>query len=407
MYTILSAIDNYFSQIQERKKSFVSTVTKTTPQREARTIRTKWVNWLVISATLLIWVILAGILFWVFGQISRALILFAIAALFAYALYPLVKLLQRILPRPFAIAIVYLLVLTALMFLLYMVINTIVHQLTSLIQFVESYLNGSKSNEVQGIVDTLGRFGITQQQLASSGQQLVAQLQGATRNVVPVVSNVFSLVFNTILVALLSIYLLFSGPRTVSWLHTNAPVNQRGRVRSLIETVSRVVGGYIRGNILLAIVISTLTGIGLALIGVPYPFLLATIAFVMEFIPVIGIYVTGFAILLLALSQGWLVVLLAVGLMLLLQLLENNLLAPRILGGSIGLSPIVTILALIIGSDLFGIAGAFFAAPMAGLIQALVQALWIQWRERNAELFTENEEKDETRTPEDAGETTS
>jgi predicted PurR-regulated permease PerM len=120
----------------------VSTVTKTTPQREARAIRTKWVNWLVISATLLIWVILAGILFWVFGQISRALILFAIAALFAYALYPLVKLLQRILPRPFAIAIVYLLVLTALMFLLYMVINTVIHQLTSLIQLVESYLNG-------------------------------------------------------------------------------------------------------------------------------------------------------------------------------------------------------------------------------------------------------------------------
>jgi predicted PurR-regulated permease PerM len=93
--------------------------------------------------------------------------------------------------------------------------------------------------------------------------------------------------------------------------------------------------------------------------------------------------------------------------MLLLQLLENNLLAPRILGGSIGLSPIVTILALIIGSDLFGIAGAFFAAPMAGLIQALVQVLWIQWRERNAELFTENEEKDEARNPDDTVEKTS
>jgi predicted PurR-regulated permease PerM len=407
MRIILSVIGNYFSRIQERRKTSVSTVTKTTPQREARAIRTKWVNWLVISATLLIWVILAGILFWVFGQISRALILFAIAALFAYALYPLVKLLQRILPRPFAIAIVYLLVLTALMFLLYMVINTVIHQLTSLIQLVESYLNGSRDSEVQGIVDMLGQFGITQQQLASSGQQLVAQLQGAARNVVPVVGNVFSLVFNTILVALLSIYLLFSGPRTVRWLHANAPVKQRGHVRSLIETISRVVGGYIRGNILLAIVISTLTGIGLALIGVPYPFLLATIAFVMEFIPVIGIYVTGFAILLLALSQGWLVVLLAVGLMLLLQLLENNLLAPRILGGSIGLSPIVTILALIIGSDLFGIAGAFFAAPMAGLIQALVQVLWIQWRERNAELFTENEEKDEARNPDDTVEKTS
>jgi putative heme transporter len=177
-------------------------------------------------------------------------------------------------------------------------------------------------------------------------------------------------------------------------------VTSRTHIITLLDTLSRVVGGYIRGNLLLAVVISTLTGIGLALIGVPYPFLLAVVAFVMEFIPVVGIYVTGFAILLLAISQGWLVVVLAVGLMLLLQLLENNLLAPRILGGSIGLSPIVTILALIIGSDLFGVAGAFFAAPTAGLIQALVQAFWIQWRDQHAELFPD--EKGEAALQKDA-----
>jgi predicted PurR-regulated permease PerM len=311
----------------------------------------KWRNWLVISATLLIWVVLAGILFWVLGQILRALIIFAIAALFAYALYPLVKLLQRILPRPVAIAIVYVLVLSALMLLLYSVANTIVDQLTSLTQLLESYIHGPRKNQLQGLIDSLQQFGITRQQITSSSQQLVSQLQGAARNVVPVVSNLLSLAFNTILVALLSIYFLFSGPRTVKWLRNNTPVTHRARVSSLIDIVSHVVGGYIRGNILLALVISTLTGVGLALIGVPYPFLLATVAFVMEFIPVIGIYITGFAILLLAISKGWLIVVLAVGLILLLQLLENNLLAPRILGGSIGLSPIVTIsLALLVPS---------------------------------------------------------
>ncbi|GHO63348.1 AI-2E family transporter [Ktedonobacter sp. SOSP1-52] len=357
----------------------------------------KWRNWLVISATLLIWVVLAGILLWVLGQISRALIIFAIAALFAYALYPLVKFLQRILPRPVAIAIVYVLVLSALMLLLYSVANTIVDQLTSLTQLLESYIHGPRKNQLQGLIDGLQQFGLTRQQITSSSQQLVSQLQGAARNVVPVVSNLLSLAFNTILVALLSIYLLFSGPRTVKWLRNNTPTTHRARVSSLIDIVSHVVGGYIRGNILLALVISTLTGVGLALIGAPYPFLLATVAFVMEFIPVIGIYITSFAILLLAISKGWLIVVLAVGLMLLLQLLENNLLAPRILGGSIGLSPIVTILALIIGSDLFGIAGAFFAAPTAGLIQALVQAFWTQWRKQHIELFPE-EKADESKT---------
>jgi predicted PurR-regulated permease PerM len=380
----------------------MSTTVDTTPPARSNTptVGTKWRNWLIISATILIWVVLLGILFWILGQIARALILFAIGALIAYALSPLVKLLQRILPRPVAVAMVYLLVLSGLMFLLYSIANTVVHQLTSLARFVESYINGPRSNQLQGIVDSLGQFGITRAQLTSSGQQLVSQLQGAASNVVPVVSNLFSLVFNTILIALLSIYLLFSGPRTVKWLRTRTPVTSRTHIITLLDTLSRVVGGYIRGNLLLAVVISTLTGIGLALIGVPYPFLLAVVAFVMEFIPVVGIYVTGFAILLLAISQGWLVVVLAVGLMLLLQLLENNLLAPRILGGSIGLSPIVTILALIIGSDLFGVAGAFFAAPTAGLIQALVQAFWIQWRDQHAELFPD--EKGEAALQKDA-----
>ena len=76
---------------------------------------------------------------------------------------------------------------------------------------------------------------------------------------------------------------------------------------------------------------------------------------------------------LLALTQGLVTGLLALGIVLVLQLLENNVLAPRIVGRAVGINPIINVFALIAGTNLFGVAGAFFAAPVAGILQALMQ----------------------------------
>ena len=81
--------------------------------------------------------------------------------------------------------------------------------------------------------------------------------------------------------------------------------------------------------------------------------------------------------------------LLALGIVLVLQLLENNVFAPRIMGRAVGINPIINVFALIAGTNLFGIAGAFFAAPVAGIIQALVKALWEDWRKQHPEQFPE------------------
>ncbi len=320
---------------------------------------------------------------------AQAFLLVAIGALLAYTIYPLVTLLQRSMPRPLAIAIVYLLFLGALSALIYFVIVTFVDQATSLTQYIRGVINGDRTNQLQPILDTLKQFGVTQQQLRDLGQQLLGQLQGVIRNVVPVVTNVFNVFLNTILVAMLSIYFLLSGPRAVHWLRTKTPASQRKNVRFVLDTLGTVIGGYIRGNILLATVISTLTGIGIAIVGVPYPFLLAILTFILEFIPVVGIYITSVAVVLLALTQGWVTGVLALAVVLILQLLENNVFVPRILGRSVGINPIVNVFALIAGTNLFGIAGAFFAAPVAGLIQAFMRALWSNWREQHPEQFPE------------------
>jgi len=194
-----------------------------------------------------------------------------------------------------------------------------------------------------------------------------------------------------VLVALFSIYFVLYGPAMTYWLRTKTPESQRGRIDFLLKTLRRVVGGYIRGTVLLALIIGVLMGIGLAIIGIPYAFLLAVFAFALEFLPVLGVYITSIAILAVALTQGWITALITLVFLIVVETLENNILTPRIVGRAVGLNPIITIFALLAGVELFGIIGGLFSTPIVGMIQAIIVAWWQAWKKRHPEQFPEEQ----------------
>lgn len=356
------------------------------------TSTTAWMRRLIISLTILIWLVLAIAFLWLLGHIVDAVILLAIGALVAYAIYPLVQLLQRVMPRPLAIGIVYIAVLSGLIALLYFVVRTVIEQLTSLILYIQSIISSPQNSPLQPLLNALNSFGISTAQLQSFGEQLLLQLEGIVANVIPILSNLFNIYINAILVITLSIYFLGTGPRATTWLRNKTPLEHRHQISFLLRTLGHVLGGYIRGTILLGAVISILTGIALTIIGVPYAFLLAVFAFVMELIPVIGIFITAIAIVLLALTKGLFTAVLALGIDIILQSLESNILSPRIIGESLGLNPIIIIFSVIAGAELYGILGALFAAPLAALIQALIVVYWREWRANHPEEFPKDDQ---------------
>nr|MBA2679002.1 AI-2E family transporter [Ktedonobacteraceae bacterium] len=197
-----------------------------------------WTKRLVVSLTVLVWIVLAGLLLWLIGRIAQAVLLLAIGALLAYTIYPLVKWLQRFIPRALAVTVVYLIVLAAISLLIYFVAITFIEQARSLIQYVQGVINGDRTNQLQPIFDALQQFGVTQEQLKQFGQQILSQLESVVGNILPVVSNVFSIFLNTVLVAMLSIYFLFSGPRATTWLKTKTPASQRKRINFVLDTLS-------------------------------------------------------------------------------------------------------------------------------------------------------------------------
>ena len=356
-------------------------------KRQDAHVNAKWQRRRDIPLAILAWLALAIIALNAIGYVGRTVIILIIAGLLAFALAPAVKFLERFMPRFLAILIVYLVVLSGISFLVYMVINTAASQIGSLATNLQALTTPGKGGQPTPLESLLSRFGITTAQVQSARSQVVAQIEGLAGSVVPLLTGVFNTVLDMIVVAVISIYLLVDGERISRWLRTNMPTGQQGRVRFLLHTLERVVGGYIRGQLILSTFIGVVVGVGMAIFHVPYAVLLGVLAFVLEFIPVLGTLTSGAICVLIALTQGWLIAVLVLGYFVVVHILEGDVLGPRIVGKAVGLHPIVSLAALIAGAELFGIIGALLASPVAGVIQALIVAIWTEWKVMHPDQF--------------------
>lgn len=349
------------------------------------TVNSKWARRRDIPLAILAWVAVVGVIFWGASHIVRTILLLILAALLAYALAPAVRVLRRYMPRFLAILIVYLLVLVAVSLLFYLVVTSAIDQVRSLVGFVRVQLTPTHSGQLSPFEQTLRSFGITQAQITTARDQITSRVEALAGGVLPFLTGLFDVILNTILVAVISIYLLLDGSRLTNWLQRNAP--RPARADFILETLQRVVGGYIRGQLFLCLLIGVLVGIVTFLFHVPYALLLGVLAFILEFIPIIGTLVSGAICVLLALTQGWLIAVAVLACFVGIHILEGDIIGPRVVGQAIGLHPVVSLAALIAGGELFGIWGALFASPVAGVLQVIVVAIWKQWRETHPEEF--------------------
>jgi predicted PurR-regulated permease PerM len=352
---------------------------------------TKWARRRDIPIAILAWLGLGGVILWLAGYIARSLLVVTVAALLAFALTPAVKLLRRVMPRVLAVIIVYLVVLSGISLLLYAIVNTTIDQVSSLAETIKTFLTPQGQQQSVPIVQFFARFGITTSQLQQVGQVIESQATGIVSNALPFLSGIADFMLNVIIVAVLSIYLLLDGPRGIGWLRRNAPMIQRERTHFFLDTLERVIGGYIRGQLIMSSTVGLLVGVGMTLLGVPYGVLLGVVAFILEFVPIIGTILSGVLCVLLALSKGWLIALFVLIYFIVVHVLEGDILAPRIVGRAVGVHPAVSLFALLAGAELFGIWGAVLGSPLAGLIQAVLVTIWQDWRANHPEQFPEEE----------------
>jgi len=343
----------------------------------------RWQRALYLPLAILAWLAVLVVVGWLLGHITKTIVMLALAGVLAFALAPLASFLARWMPRMMAIGLAYVLGVAVVVGLGAFIVATVTGQVTALVTNLPTYSDQMQSYAPR-LIQLLGPFGVTPEALTGTQDQVVGGLESwgtsVARESVSRLAAVASAVIDALLILILSVYLAANGPELVDWLHQAVPPNNQRHVRFLVSVVNRVVGGYVRGTFTLATLIGVMVGVGLWLFGVPYAAMLGVLAFFMEFIPVLGVFITGAAAFLLALFHGWQLALIVLGYFVVAHIVEADVVGPRILGKAIGIHPAVGLVAFLAGTELFGIWGALFAAPMAGLLQAAITAAWLELR---------------------------
>lgn len=184
------------------------------------------------------------------------------------------------------------------------------------------------------------------------------------------------LVSSALLTFVFLLYLLTGGDAVWRWIEGRFSAGRRSRVASAGAAAWNAAGGYIRGIALVALIDSTIIGLGMLIIGTPHAGTLILLSFVSLFIPILGAWVSGTIIVLVTLgSQGSGAALAMAVVILVAQQLDSMFVTPLVYQKTVSLHPIVTLAGVLIGTQLLGIVGAFLTVPMIAVAWAVWTAL--------------------------------
>lgn len=323
---------------------------------------------------------ITAVLMWALYLIRAPLLLIYVSALFATGLAPLVRIIERQrivtisrrrLPRAAAILVIYATVLGAIGALAAAVIPPLVRQSQDLWKRLPDYLDQAQQRLASwGIISLDSSFKEFLQQAPAGSGDAVSVFLGA---VFGFVGGILGLV--TIL--LLTFYMLVDSERMFGLFVRMFPKGERNRVSSISALAADKISAWLSGQMLLGLIIGTLSAIGYALMGVPYFFVLAVITGIGEMIPMVGPLLAAVPAVLVALTVSPGLALGVAAFCWVLQLLENNVLVPKVMGDTVGLSAVTVIASLVIGSELLGFVGALLAVPTAAIVQVLIEELYL------------------------------
>lgn len=306
-------------------------------------------------------------------KVQAVVVLLIVGILLATAIAGPVEFLTRRarLPRPLAILLVYLALLALLLGFFSLIIPPLAEQVTSFVRAAPALLADWRAR-LEGSDNPLLRNAAMRVFRVFNDQLQGGTLPLPTNLAVGFVSGVGGGLVSLFTVFLIAFYWLTEKARIKRAVGRLAPTRQQGRIYHLWEEVELKLGSWIRGQLLLMLVIGASATVAYGLLGLPFWFLLGLIAGLTEAIPNLGPVLGAIPAVLLALSVDWKLALAVVAFVTVLQLVENAVLVPRIMKGALGLSPLTVILAILAGGEFRGVAGALLAVPIAGALSVIL-----------------------------------
>jgi predicted PurR-regulated permease PerM len=319
---------------------------------------------------------MAGLLY----LLRETLFIFVVALLFAYLLWPLVKLLDRWLPgrsKVLALTLVYLALVGFLIVLGIAIGSRVVQQANALAARLPELLSRFQPPPAPAVSPSAQTVKITvlstvQQQLAQHSRDLLALLPSAALGVI---SRAGSLIF-IVLVPILSFFFLKDGQEI-----RGAALGfvAEGPHRELVERIAAdlhvLLAQYMRALVLLGVVASLSYGLFFSVIGVPYGILLAAVAFPLEFIPLVGPLAGATIVLLVAGLSGSHHLLAVFVFLLAFRFLQDYVVSPQLLSAGMKLHPLLVIFGVLAGGSIAGVAGCFLSVPVLATLRIVYRQL--------------------------------
>lgn len=310
----------------------------------------------------LLLVVLGVVFVW---QIRDIVVILFIAFILVQALNPAVIWLgKRGIPRLISLILIYLSLVGVVVATLSLIMPPLIDQLR-LLEANVPYL----ISKVRPLYDSLPASLNVQQVLTS----VTNQLGNFTGDIVTVATRFFGGLFSVLMVFVISFYLLIDEKQLDSLLQLVIPSRLTGEARRVLEKIGYKVGGWVRGQILINIIMGLSTWLVLSIIGMPYALTIGVLAAVFETLPVIGPIVVEVIAIIIALGTGsWGLAIAGLIAFTLLQQLEGHFIVPNVMRQAVGLSPVVIIVSLLVGATVAGLPGAMLAVPSAAVISVLV-----------------------------------
>lgn len=320
-------------------------------------------------------------------QFIDAILLLLLSMTVAYLVTPLANVLeerQRI-PRVVATLLTYLIVLAIAALITYILVSSLIGQLTGFSTTITNF-TAAIPKQYSSTIDFLkNRVGIPQDRIDATINQVGLQVSSVAKVAANHIINLAFLLTNTLIdtliVIIVSFYLTSDGRRMRNSIINVVPKSSVATVLLFEHSLVRVVGRYIRGQLTLALIIGVLTSLVCTLFGLPqFAIIFGVLGFLFETIPMVGPFLASILPILtsLLLPDPFPRTIFILISFIAIQLIESNILGPRIVGRAVGLHPVVSIIALLAFTRLFGAAFGAFGGAMGALIATpIVAALWV------------------------------
>ncbi len=294
-------------------------------------------------------------------------VIFTSSTILAFLLNHPVRWLNRWLPHHIAVFIVFTVAMTLIGGVVVTIGLAVLSQSQPLIDNLTVFLT-SLTPRIEALEESLQRWNL-QIDLQSLGVQLRDQAVGLLGAGIGLLQALLSNFLHSILIAVVTYFMLLDGARLWFWIISKAPEAERTKIT---ETVQDSLLGFFWGRLLLSIFFGVSTFLVFLLFKVPYALTLAVIAGLFDLIPGIGATIGVGLVCLFLLSHSIVLAVQSAIICVILQQVEENLLLPRIMRDSLNINPVVMFFALIVGARIAGVLGIFLSIPVASTIVSLL-----------------------------------